>query len=245
MVTRHGAARPSLRRRVADERKRERENSPPSRRDHRDHRADWGVSSEFGGGGTERSADTPCAPYPLSAARTREMAASMSRVRSAASRRRTRSPRARARHLGAHPSARVARDTKQGWHATCALSHDSNRQQARALLGTSRFDVRAVGSLPRARRLAPRPRLRGPARAAARRDASTYGLTAPPSARSSPALRLGGEVREPSFRAHLRPCRARRALACAAWTARRPSLRRRRAPVLRAAEGSAALCRVA
>jgi len=54
------------------------------------------------------------------------------------------------------------RRREQGWHATCALSHDSNRQRARALLRTPGFGVRDAGSLPRAPRLGAATGVEGP-----------------------------------------------------------------------------------
>ena len=80
---------------------------------------------------------------------------------------------------GAGTAPALSRRPRRGWRGACALSHDSNRQQARAVETATLAladEMRRLsrGTLRRARpALGPRPALRVPARAASRRDAST------------------------------------------------------------------------
>ena len=113
---------------------------------------------------------------------------------------------------GAVTAPRLQRRTRRGWHGACALSHDSNPRQARAVETSQLRSLRAScpastncsarrsrRTLRRARRaLAPRPALRVPGARSAK-GASTTGRTTTLTARSNPSNPLG---RAKDFRAN-------------------------------------------
>jgi len=111
-----------------------------------------------------RTDSLPCASPPQRHTSARD-GRFMSRIANAASSRRTRYP-ARASAASRRTSSRtvsvIPRRAKQGWYATRALSLDSNRQQVCAILRTSSFGGRGVGSLPRAPRLCAATGVEGP-----------------------------------------------------------------------------------